>query len=148
MASDLKGDSTAAELLAEAGADRRALGKALRAEREPTAAQVREERDPDTPALLGELSHAERRLRELEQEAQANGWAVDRKAMIYVHVLPPGHVHTRLTEDMRVYDAGCDGCTRYHRLNRDGRMIAPEITREEAAAVLGARERPSGEGTA
>src|SRR3990167_1504460 len=99
---------------------------------------LREERDPLDLKLLGELSRAERRLRELEQEAQANGWAVDRKALIYLQVLPPGHVHTRLTEDMRVYDAGCDGCMRYHRLNRDGRMIAPEITREGAAAALAA----------
>ena len=60
---------------------------------------------------------------------------------------PTGHVHTRLTDDMRVYDAGCEDCTRYHRLNRDGRIVAPEITREEAAAVLGARERPSRQGT-
>ena len=111
-------------------------------------ASVRAERDALDAKLLGELPPSERRLQELEAAAAANGWAVDRKAMIYLHVLPPGHVHTRLTEDVRVYDAGCDGCTRYHRLNRDGRMIAPEITREEAAAVLGARERPSGEGTA
>ena len=102
----------------------------------PAAADVRQERDPDTAALRRELSRAGRRMLELEAEAAANGWAVDRKALIYLHILPLGHVHTRLTEDMRVYDAGCGGCTRYHRLNLDGRMIAPEITREEALDLL------------
>jgi len=126
-------------LLAEAGADRRALGERLRAERDPTPASVRAERDPLDAKLLGEralATTAEGWLEELEEQAAENGWAVEKAVMLYLHVLPPGHVHTRLTSDMRVYDAGCDGCTRYHRLNRDGRMIAPEITRESALALL------------
>ena len=131
--------------LEEAGEDRRELGRQLRAERDDPAA-VRRERDPLDAKLRREGDDA--RLEALEAEAAANGWAVDKEALLYIHTLPPGHVHTRLTGDMRVYDAGCDGCTRYHQLNVDGRMIAPEITREEAAALLregiAGNERPSG----
>ena len=123
-------------ILQDQGADRREMGRLLRAERDPLDAKLLGERDPDTPALRRELSRGERRLQELEAEARAKGWAVDKEALIYLHILPPGHVHTRLDEGGRVYDAGCEGCTRYHRLNRDGRMIAPEITRGAVLALL------------
>ena len=73
MASDLKGDSTAAELLAEAGGDRRALGERLRRERDGDPLALRAEVDPLDAKLLGEWAltkTAGEWLDEIEQQAR------------------------------------------------------------------------------
>ena len=110
----------------------RDLGRELRTERDDPAA-VRRERDPLDAKLRREGDDA--RLEALEAEATANGWAVDKEALLYVDVLPPAHSHLRYEGIRRVYDR-CEGCTRYFQLDRNGRMIAPSITRDEAAALL------------
>ena len=72
-------------LLAEAGADRRALGERLRAEREPTPASVRAERDPLDAKLLGEralATTAAEWLEELQDQARKKPGLIVRQETI------------------------------------------------------------------